>query len=295
MKILVTGPSGLIGSGLIPFLSGRGHTITPLSRSRFSADSAYWNPEGGEIESEKLEGHDAVVHLAGESIAGRWTRKKKAGIEESRVRGTGLLSRTLAGLDSKPAVIASASGIGFYGDRGDEILTEESGPGKGFLAELSIKWENALIPAKEAGIRVVNMRLGMVLSPRGGALEKMLPPFRLGLGGRMGSGEQYWSWITIDDVLSAIYHSLVSDSLRGPVNLTAPGPVTNREFAKTLGDALGRPAFFPVPAFALRALFGEMADETLLSGARAVPARLLETGFNFRYPDLKSALDNLLS
>ena len=295
MKILVTGPSGLIGSGLIPLLSGKGHTITRLSRSGSSADTAYWNPEGGEIEAIKLEGHDAVVHLAGENIAGRWTREKKAKIEQSRIKGTGLLSRTLAGLNSKPAVIVSASGIGFYGDRGDEVLTEDSRPGEGFLAGLSIKWENALRPATEAGIRVVNMRLGVVLSPGGGALEKMLPPFKLGLGGRLGSGEQYWSWIAIDDVLWAIYHSLVSDTLRGPVNFTAPGPVTNREFAEALGDALGRPAFFPVPAFALRALLGEMAEETMLSSTRAVPAKLLGAGFNFRYAGLKSALNHLLS
>jgi uncharacterized protein (TIGR01777 family) len=297
MKILITGSTGLIGSKLIPLLTGEGHTVTRLTRTRSGAslNTAFWDPERGEIEAGKLEGHDAVLHLAGENIAGRWTREKKSRIEDSRVKGTMLLSRTLAGLGSRPRVIAAASGIGYYGDRGDRVLTEDNGPGEGFLARLSIKWEDALNPALDAGIRVVNMRLGIVLTPDGGALGKMLPPFRLGLGGRMGSGEQYWSWIAIDDVLSAIYHSIVSDGLRGPVNFTAPAPVTNREFTEALGIALGRPAFFHVPVFALRALLGEMADETMLSSTRALPSRLLGSGFEFRYADLGSALDHLLS
>jgi hypothetical protein len=297
MKILITGASGLIGSKLIPLLSDKGHSVTRLTRSRTqtSPDTAYWDPERGEIESGKLEGQDAVVHLAGESIEGRWTLEKKRRIEESRVRGTRLLAETLSGLDSKPRVVASASGMGYYGDRGDEVLTEESGPGGGFLARLSIKWEGALRPAADAGIRLVNMRLGIVLAPDGGALSRMLPVFRLGLGGGMGSGRQYWSWIAIDDAISAIYHSLVSDGLRGPVNFTAPGPVPNSEFAEVLGDALARPAIFRVPAFALRLLLGDMADEALLASARAVPSRLLGSGFQFRYPDIKSALEHLLS
>jgi uncharacterized protein (TIGR01777 family) len=297
MKILITGSTGLIGSKLIPLLSGKGHTVTRLTRTRSGAslNTAYWDPESGEIEAGKLEGHDAVIHLAGENIAGRWNRKKKSRIEDSRVKGTMLLSRTLAGLKSKPGVVVAASGIGYYGDRGNQVLTEDSGPGGGFLARLSIKWEDALGPTRDAGIRVLNMRLGVVLTPEGGALGKMLPPFRLGLGGRMGSGEQYWSWIAIDDVLSAIYHSVVSEGLRGPVNFTAPKPVTNREFTEALADALGRPAFFHVPGFALRALLGEMADEMLLSSTRAIPSRLLGSGFTFRYADLKSALNHLLS
>lgn len=297
MKILITGSTGLIGSKLIPLLSGKGHTVTRLTRTRSgeSPNTAFWDPERGEIEAGKLEGHDAVLHLAGENIAGRWTRKKKGRIEDSRVKGTMLLSRTLAGLDSMPGVIVAASGIGYYGDRGNQVLTEDSGPGEGFLARLSIKWEDALSPARDAGIRVVNMRLGIVLTPEGGALGKMLPTFRLGLGGRMGSGEQYWSWVAIDDVLSAIYHSIASDSLRGPVNFTAPNPVTNREFTEALGDALGRPAFLHVPGFALRLLLGEMADETMLTSTRAVPSRLLGSGFEFRYADLGRALDHMLS
>jgi hypothetical protein len=297
MKILITGATGLIGSKLIRLLSGEGHSVTRLTRSRTetSLNTAYWDPGGGDIEGGKLEGHDAVVHLAGETIEGRWTAEKKRKIEESRIRGTKLLTETLAALDSKPRVMVSASGIGYYGDRGDEVLTEESGPGAGFLALLSVKWEGALGTAADAGIRLVNMRLGIVLTPDGGALSKMLTPFKLGLGGRMGNGKQYWSWIAIDDVLSAIYHSLVSDDLRGPVNFTAPGPVTNGEFTEALANALGRPAFLHVPAFALRALLGEMADETMLSSTRAVPSRLLGSGFKFRYPDIKSALEHLLS
>lgn len=293
---MITGSTGLIGSNLIPLLAAEGHEVTRLTRSRSdgSPRAVYWDPDGGEIETGKLEGHDAVVHLAGENIAGRWTAEKKRRIEESRVQGTKLLSDALAGLAAKPRVIVSASGIGFYGDRDDEVLTEDSTHGRGFLARLSMDWESALDPANDAGIRVVNMRLGIVLSTEGGALQKMLSPFRLGLGGRLGGGEQYWSWIAIDDVLSAIYHSLVTERLRGPVNFTAPEPVTNAEFTETLGSALGRPAIFHVPAFALRALLGEMAEETMLSSTRALPSRLLGSGYTFRYPDLGSALSHLL-
>lgn len=293
---MITGSTGLIGSNLIPLLSGMGHEVTRLTRSRSgtSPGRAYWDPDRGEIEARKLEGHDAVVHLAGENIAGRWTPEKKKRIEESRVIGTRLLSEALSGLAAKPDVVVSASGIGFYGDRGDEVLTEDSTQGEGFLARLSVEWEGALTPALESGIRVVNMRLGIVLSTEAGALQKMLTPFRLGLGGRLGSGEQYWSWIAIDDVLSAIYHSIVTEGLRGPVNFTAPAPVTNAEFTERLGSALGRPAFFHVPAIALRALLGEMAGETMLSSTRALPSRLIGSGYAFRYPDIKSALTHLL-
>lgn len=297
MKILVTGPSGLIGSRLIPLLDGEGHNITRLtsSKSNSSGYTAYWIPDEGKIDIDKLEGHEAVVHLAGESIAGRWTREKKVKIADSRIKGTRLLSETLARLRSKPGVIVSASGVGYYGNRGDEVLTEESTPGEGFLAGLSVKWENALRPAIEAGIRVVNMRLGIVLSRQGGALEKMLLPFKIGIGGRVGSGRQYWSWIAIDDVLGAIIYSIVTDSISGPVNFVAPNPVTNIEFTRTLGDVLGRPALLPLPAFALRGLLGEMADETMLTSTRAEPVKLLSSGYKFRYPDLKNALEHVLS
>jgi uncharacterized protein len=297
MKIMITGASGLIGSRLIPLLSFDGHIVTRLTRSRSneSPDVAYWNPDRGEIEAHRLEGYDAVVHLAGEGIAGRWTLEKKSRIKDSRVNGTKLLSETIGMLKSKPRVIVAASGVGYYGDRGDEILTEESRPGKGFLADLSAKWEEALRPAIEAGIRVVNMRLGIVLSSEGGALQKMLTPFKLGIGGTLGNGRQYWSWIAIDDVVGAIYYSLLKESLSGPVNFTAPVPVTNSEFIKTLGEVLGRPTLIPVPAFVLRGLFGEMADETMLASTRAEPRKLLSSGYEFRYTELKSALEYALS
>ncbi|MFI5324154.1 MAG: TIGR01777 family oxidoreductase [Thermodesulfobacteriota bacterium] len=296
MKIMITGSSGLIGSKLIPLLSSEGHKITRLTRSRSNLhpDTVYWNPDKGEIETHGLEGHDAVVHLAGESIAGRWTREKKARIVESRVKSTKLLSETIVGLKSKPRVIVSASGIGYYGDRGDEILTEESEPGEGFLAELSVEWEKALRPAMEAGVRVVYMRLGIVLSGEGGALEKMLTPFKLGLGGTLGDGRQYWSWIAIDDVVRAIYYSLDEESLSGPVNFTAPAPVPNKEFTKALGEVLSRPALLTVPVFVLRGLFGDMADETMLGSTRAVPRMLLSSGYEFYFPELKGALEHVL-
>ncbi len=297
MKILVTGSTGLLGSELVPLLLEKGNSVTRVTRSRSgsSEDTAYWDPSRGEIESDKLEGHDAVVHLAGENVAGRWTEEKKTEIESSRVIGTGLLAESLAGLDSRPGVIVAASGIGYYGDRGDQVLTEDSGPGEGFLAEVCVKWEDALEPACKAGIRVVNVRIGMVLSSEGGGLEKMLLPFKLGLGGRLGSGEQYWSWISIDDVVGAIYHSIITESLSGPVNLVAPNPVTNKEFTETLGSVLGRPTVLPLPSFAARGIFGEMADELMLASTRVKPKKLLESGYEFRYPDLTGALKHLLS
>ncbi|MFI5324530.1 MAG: TIGR01777 family oxidoreductase, partial [Thermodesulfobacteriota bacterium] len=270
--------------------------ITRLTRSRSNEtpDVAYWNPDKGEIEAHRLEGYDAVVHLAGEGIAGRWTQEKKSRIEDSRVNGTKLLSETIARLKSKPRVIVAASGIGYYGDRGDEILTEESERGEGFLAELSVKWEKALLPAMDAGVRVVNMRLGIVLSGEGGALEKMLTPFKLGLGGTLGDGRQYWSWIAIDDVVGAICFSLKKESLSGPVNFTAPEPVPNKEFTKALGEVLGRPTVLPVPAFILRGLFGDMAVETMLGSTRAEPRKLMRLGYKFRFPELKGALEHVL-
>jgi uncharacterized protein (TIGR01777 family) len=242
-----------------------------------------------------LEGFDAVVHLAGESIAeGRWTEAKRGRIRDSRVQGTRVLADTLARLIHPPKVFLCASAVGFYGSRGDEELDEESPAGSGFLSDVCREWESACRPAVEAGIRVVNLRLGMVLSTRGGALAKMLPIFRLGLGGRLASGRQYVSWITLDDVVEAIQFVMATDSLEGPVNAVAPGAVTNREFTRVLGRVLRRPAILPAPAFALRCVLGQMAQELLLASTRALPRRLLEAGFAFRDPDLEGALGRVV-
>jgi uncharacterized protein (TIGR01777 family) len=238
---------------------------------------------------------DAVVHLAGENIASaRWTERQKARIRDSRVKATGLLCNLLARYSPPPKALVCASAIGYYGDRGDEILKEESAPGSGFLSDVCREWEAATQPAVERGIRVVNLRIGMVLSALGGGLAKMLTPFKLGAGGVMGSGRQYMSWIAVDDLVDAIHFALTHESLRGPANAVAPSPVTNREFTRTLGRVLSRPTPFPMPAFAARLAFGEMADALLLASTRVQPARLLASGFTFRYPDLEGALRHLL-
>jgi uncharacterized protein (TIGR01777 family) len=297
MKVLVAGSRGLIGSALVRFLVEGGHLVTRLVRgpARPGGTEIPWGPTEGKLDPGMLEGHDAVVHLAGENLtAGRWTPKRKARIFNSRVRGTRLLAETLAGLAPPPKVMVCASAIGYYGDRGEEVLTEESSLGRGFLAELCREWEAASVPAAEKGVRVVRLRTGIVLSPAGGALKKMLLPFRLGLGGRLGSGQQYMSWIALDDVLAVILRALTDDSLAGPVNAVAPNAVTNREFTRTLGRVLMRPTIFPVPAFALRTIFGEMADETLLASNRVQPAKLLTHGFAFNYPELEGALRHVL-
>jgi uncharacterized protein (TIGR01777 family) len=300
MKILVTGSTGLIGSALVPFLITSGHGVTRLTRSKnFSGSKigesvAYWNPNAKNIDSATLEGHDAVVHLAGENVAGIWTQEKKTRIRKSRVEGTRLLSRYLTELGKPPKVLVCASAIGYYGNRGEEILTEESDSGEGFLAEVSREWEEACEPALEKGIRVVNLRIGLVLSPEGGALKTMLVPFRLGVGGTIGSGNQYISWISIDDMVGVIFHAISQENLNGPVNSVAPNPVTNREFTKTLARVLGRPSFLSVPEFVLRLLIGEMAEEMLLASTRAVPKKLLDSGYKFRYPRLEKALRHLL-
>jgi uncharacterized protein (TIGR01777 family) len=300
MRILVTGSTGLVGSALVSFLTKSGHGVTRLTRSKnFSGDKlgesvAYWNPNAKNMDSAALEGHDAVVHLAGENVAGLWTQEKKNKIRKSRVEGTRLLSQSLAELGKPPGVLVCASAIGYYGNRGDEILTEESDSGEGFLAEVCREWEEACEPALEKGIRVVNLRTGLVLSPEGGALKTMLTPFRLGVGGTIGSGNQYISWISIDDMVGVIHHAINQENLNGPVNSVAPNPVTNREFAKTLARVLGRPSFLSVPEFALRLLTGEMAEEMLLASTRALPKKLLDTGYKFRYPELEKALRHSL-
>jgi uncharacterized protein (TIGR01777 family) len=238
----------------------------------------------------------AAVHLAGESIAtGRWTAARKARILESRAKGTRLLAEALAGLEPRPKVLVSASAIGYYGDRGDEALTEDSGSGSAFfLSNVCRQWESATEPAADAGIRVANLRFGVILSAGGGALPRLLTPFRLGVGGTLGSGKQFMSWIAVDDAVGAILHALTTKALRGPVNAVSPQPVTNREFTKALGRVLGRPTLFPMPAFAARLAFGQMADELLLCSQRVEPAKLLASDYQFRFPDLEGALRHLL-
>jgi hypothetical protein len=255
-----------------------------------------WDPERGEVDAAGLEGLDAVVHLAGENVgSGRWTAARKAAIRDSRVKGTRLLCEALAGLVRPPETLVSASAVGYYGDRGEEVLTEESPPGAGFLPEVSREWEAASGAASRKGIRVVTLRIGMVISPKGGALARMLPLFRAGLGGVIGGGRQYVSWVALDDLPNIILHTLQRGDLRGPVNAVAPRPVTNREFTEALGKALSRPTPLPVPAFALRlAVGGEMADALLLSSARVVPKRLIDTGYTFLSPELEPTLRRLL-
>lgn len=297
MKVLVTGSTGLIGSALVPFLAARGHEVVRLVRSQPQPGEAevHWDPAAGRIDVAGLEGLDAVIHLAGENIAaGRWTAARKARIRDSRVQGTRLLAETLARLSRPPKVLVCASAVGYYGDRGDDLLREDSPPGQGFLADLCQEWEAASEPAAPQGLRVVRVRIGIVLTPRGGALKQMLLPFRMGLGGKIGSGKQYTSWIAFDDLLAAFSHALTNDSLAGAVNAVAPHAVTNREFTKTLGRVLRRPTVFPLPAFAARLAFGKMADELLLAGARIEPTRLLASGFLFRFPELEGALRHLL-
>jgi uncharacterized protein (TIGR01777 family) len=297
MKILVTGASGLIGTALVSSLSSSGHEVTRLVRRPPASGErvARWDPQAGTIDASAVEGVDAVVHLAGENIAERWTPAKKAKIRDSRVKGTQLLCETLSRLSSPPRVLVSASAVGYYGDRGEALLTEDSPSGRGFLAEVCRAWEAATEPARQHGLRVVQLRLGVVLSAAGGALAKMLPPFRLGLGGVLGSGQQYMSWIALDDAVGVMQHALVTDALHGPTNAVAPRAVTNQEFTKTLGKVLGRPTAIPLPAFAARLMFGEMADELLLASARLQPTKLLASGYQFRYPELEAALQHVLA
>jgi uncharacterized protein (TIGR01777 family) len=297
MIVAITGATGLVGTALTKALTAEGHTVRPIVRrpGAIPAQDIRWDPAAGTIDATRFNDVDAVVHLAGEGIAShRWTPAVKERIRESRAKGTRLLCETLASLSVKPSVLVSASAVGYYGDRGDEPLDESSTPGQGFLAEVCQEWEAATQPARDANIRVVNLRIGMVLSKKGGALAKMLTPFRLGIGGILGTGQQYVSWITLDDLVRAIIFALNASALSGPVNATAPEPVTNREFTKTLGHVLHRPTVAPMPAFAARILFGEMADEILLSGNRALPRALENARFTFQNPQLEPALRHVL-
>ena len=298
MNIMVTGASGFIGSALAPHLARAGHHVIPLRRGELrrapQSSHPHWDPESGQIDLTPAGPIHAAIHLAGENIAQRWTVKAKRRIRDSRVRGTQIISTALAKLPQKPGVLLCASATGFYGDRGDDLLTESSPPGTGFLADICQQWEAAAKPAIEAGIRVVNMRFGVVLARDGGALKKMLPLFRFCLGGRVGSGCQYWSWITRDDSVRAIEHALTTDSLSGPINVVSPTPPRNTEFTRALARALHRPAIFAVPAPALRLLLGEMADEALLASVRVIPERLLQSGFKFEDADLEPALRKIL-
>jgi len=292
LTVAVTGATGLVGNSLLPFLTTGGHRVRRLVRGKADAarGDVAWNPGKGELDTAAMEGVDAVVHLAGENVAQRWTPEAKERILRSRSEGTRTLCEALARMARKPQVLVCAAGIGFYGDRGDEVLTEESTSGEGFLAQVCREWEAATAPAREAGIRVVLLRIGVVLDPRGGALAKMLPPFLLGGGGRVGSGQQWFSWLSLEDLLGLIQASLFRQELQGPVNAVAPQPVRQEEFARTLGRVLSRPAVLPMPGAAIRTLFGEMGQETVLSGARVRPAVAERLGFSFMHPDLESAL-----
>ena len=295
MNILVTGSSGFIGSALVPSLMDRQHIVHPLLRRQPPTEYPYWFPSRDIIDLGANPAFDAVIHLAGESIAqGRWNARKKARVKESRVRGTGLLVKTLAELEPPPSLLICASGVGFYGHRGDEIVTEDSAPGQGFLTEVSQAWEGAAQAAQDRGTRVVLLRLGIVLSKAAGALRAMLRPFRLGLGGRIGSGTQFMSWISLEDVLEIIHLIINNSDIKGPVNLVSPHPVTNAQFTRTLGRVLRRPTIFPLPAGLARLIIGEMADALLLTSTRAKPQKLIDAGYVFRHPDLDSALQTIL-
>lgn len=293
MDVVVTGSSGLIGTALRRALESAGHRFVPMVRSQARGDAIHWDPDRGDIDSEGLEGVGAVVHLAGEGIgARRWNEAHKARVKDSRTRGTSLLAATLAKLNNAPQVLVSGSAVGYYGDRGDEVLTESSRPGSDFLADVCIAWEAAAAPAREAGIRVAHIRTGIVLSGRGGVLPRMIIPFKFGAGGKLGSGRQWMSWISLEDEVAAILHLLGNDDLAGPFNLTAPNPVTNADMTKAIGAALHRPTLLPAPAFALKAALGpEMAQELLLVSQRALPTRLLDSGFTFAHPEVTGALN----
>jgi uncharacterized protein len=294
VKVAVSGASGLLGSALVPALEAAGHSVVRLVRREPDApDEIEWDPAAGTVDAAALAGVEGAVNLSGATIGRRWTVKRKAEVLESRVSSTDLLARTLAALEPRPNVLVSAGGVGIYGDQGDQVLTEESELGSGFLADVGRAWEAAAEPAREAEIRVVNFRQGIVLSQEGGALQRLLRPFRLGLGGRVGSGKQWWSWIATDD-LTAAYRFALEGDLSGPVNLGSPNPATNAQFVKELGRALHRPTVFPFPRLAVATVFGEMGETVLLESQRLLPTRLLDAGFGFAHPDLDEALEHTL-
>ncbi|WP_395377059.1 TIGR01777 family oxidoreductase [Marinicella sp. W31] len=293
MQILITGSSGLIGSALMHKLSEE-HECQGLKRTDSEISQPDWNISTKNINLQGFEA-DIIIHLAGENIAAkRWSEKQKKEIYDSRIQSTRLLVEHILSLSHRPQLVISASAIGYYGNRGDQTLTEDDAPGEDFVSRISIDWEYETRPLHTAGIRVVNIRSGLVLSQRGGALKKMLLPFKLGLGGRVGTGQQFYSWISIDDVVGAIEHIISTPQLQGPVNLTAPEPVRNITFTKQLAQALNRPAFFPMPAFAARLAFGEMADELLLASTRVLPGKLLNSGYTFKHKTLPQALEAVL-
>src|SRR5580692_2234327 len=293
-KVLVTGASGPIGAALLPSLAASGWSVVQLVRGRAAGENqTAWDP-AKPISPETVSGFDAVIHLAGESIFGRWTDAKKAKIIKSRVAGTLNLAKSLAQAEEKPKVFICGSAIGYYGNRGDELLREESAPGAGFLAQVCQEWEEATTPAVQADIRTVHIRTGVVLSTRGGALGAMLTPFKLGVAGRIADGEQWMSWIDLQDMVGEIFHILKNDLLHGPVNMVAPKPVTNTEFTKTLASVLSRPAILPIPAFAVKAVFGEMGEELLLASQKVEPGKLISSGYPFRFRDLRASLQAIL-
>ncbi len=294
MKILISGASGMIAGHLIPVLESKGHSLWKLVRGKSAAENEIvWSSKDGFSveEAAKLEGFDAVIHLAGDNVASEnWSAEKKKKIRASRIDGTRFLIDALAKCDSKPKTLISASAIGFYGNREDEVLTEDSVVGEGFFPEICSGWEIEAMKAKDFGTRVVTPRIGVVLAPDGGALEKMLTPFKLGVGGVVGSGKQWMSWIAIEDLVGLIAFALENESIEGPLNATAPNPVTNETFTKTLGRVLHRPTFIPVPEFAIKLLFGEMGETLLLQGNRVVPKKALDAGYEFKFPELEEAI-----
>lgn len=297
MRVLISGASGLLGTALTSALREQGHDPVALVRRAAGPGEVQWDPDQA-LDPAKLADSDAVVHLAGKNIAGLWTAKFKQEVRQSRIRGTSTLATATAESHRRsrtPRVFVSASGTGYYGNRGEELLTEESSAGTGFLADISREWETATAPARDAGVRVVCLRIGVVLARNGGALKPMLLPFRLGLGGRVGSGKQWWSWIALDDVIGAMIFALQNDNLRGAVNVVGPEPVRNQQFVRILGNELHRPTILPVPEFAIRGLMGEMGQELLLTSARVIPAKLKASGYSFRYSKLEDALHAALA